>query len=77
MRACDIRKHYRSHQKMYFCDEMSCPSLGIGFSSQKDYQRHMRSHKPGIPCLDASCQRLFSRNGMFKSLNAHTMRIVD
>jgi hypothetical protein len=65
MRACDLRKHFRSHQKMYFCDEMACPSTGIGFSSLKDYQRHMRSHKPVIPCLDAGCKRLFGRNGTF------------
>ncbi|OQE41239.1 hypothetical protein PENCOP_c005G01986 [Penicillium coprophilum] len=64
MRACDLRKHYRSHQKTYFCTKQDCEWSRIGFSSSKDCQRHMRSHQPMIKCSAAEtlgCERVFSR----------------
>ncbi|KAJ5382780.1 hypothetical protein N7517_000691 [Penicillium concentricum] len=64
LRACDLRKHYRSHQKTYFCEEQDCEWSKIGFSSSKDCQRHMRSHRPMIKCSAAEslgCERVFSR----------------
>ncbi|QQK46890.1 putative C2H2 type zinc finger domain-containing protein [Penicillium digitatum] len=64
LRACDLRKHYRSHQKTYFCKERDCAWSKIGFSSSKDCQRHMRSHRPMIKCSAAEslgCTRVFSR----------------
>lgn len=67
LRACDLRKHYRSHQKTYFCKERDCHWSKIGFSSSKDCQRHMRSHRPMIKCSAAEslgCTRVFSRVGM-------------
>ncbi|KAL6230160.1 hypothetical protein BDW75DRAFT_245085 [Aspergillus navahoensis] len=63
MRICDLRKHYRSHQRKYFCKEQDCPSSVSGFSSSKDCRRHMRSHRPMIKCLAAEsmgCTRVFS-----------------
>lgn len=67
LRACDLRKHYRSHQKTYFCKERDCHWSKVGFSSSKDCQRHMRSHRPMIKCSAAeslSCTRVFSRLGV-------------
>jgi hypothetical protein len=66
LRACDLRKHYRSHQKTYFCKEQECHRSKIGFSSSKDCRRHMRSHQPMIKCSAESlgCTRMFSRVGM-------------
>ncbi|KAL4974641.1 hypothetical protein BDW66DRAFT_167609 [Aspergillus desertorum] len=64
MRACDLRKHYRMHQRKYFCKEQGCPSSVSGFSPSKDCRRHMRSHQPIIQCLAAEsmgCTRVFSR----------------
>ncbi|KAG8416108.1 hypothetical protein J3459_013769 [Metarhizium acridum] len=60
-RACDLRKHYASHTKVFFCVRPDCAALGLGFATRKDYERHMRSHEPNIACLDASCSRVFSR----------------
>ncbi|KAJ5950858.1 uncharacterized protein N7479_009271 [Penicillium vulpinum] len=71
MRACDLRKHYRSHQKTYFCKELDCEWSKIGFSSSKDCQRHMRSHRPMIKCSAAEslgCTRVFSRVGLITDL---------
>ncbi|KAJ5188627.1 hypothetical protein N7491_004947 [Penicillium cf. griseofulvum] len=64
LRACDLRKHYRSHQKSFFCNKPDCEWSKIGFSLNKDCQRHMRSHRPMIKCLAAEslgCERVFSR----------------
>lgn len=60
-RACDLRKHYRSHQKLFFCSEIDCPWFRIGFSSRKDCRRHKASHEPNIRCPVDDCDRVFSR----------------
>ncbi|KAK1717362.1 uncharacterized protein BDZ83DRAFT_586845, partial [Colletotrichum acutatum] len=60
-RACDLRKHHSTHNKAFFCPRPECASSGVGFAYPKDYRRHLRSHKPSIPCLYALCGRLFSR----------------
>ncbi|RAK79856.1 uncharacterized protein BO72DRAFT_504057 [Aspergillus fijiensis CBS 313.89] len=68
LRACDLRKHYRSHQRIYFCQERDCPRSLSGFSSSKDCRRHMRSHRPTLTCPAAEslgCPRVFSRVSMF------------
>ncbi|KJK76305.1 hypothetical protein H634G_08365 [Metarhizium anisopliae BRIP 53293] len=67
-RACDLRKHYVSHTKVFFCARPECAALGLGFAARKDYERHMRSHQPNIACLDASCNRVFSRMDNMKPL---------
>jgi hypothetical protein len=66
-RACDIRKHYNSHTKVYFCMDSGCLDFTIGFSSRKDYQRHVNSHNPQIPCAAPTCPRLFSRKGKLEA----------
>lgn len=60
-RACDLRKHHSTHTKTLFCPRPECASSMIGFAYPKDYRRHLRSHKPSIPCPYALCGRLFSR----------------
>ncbi|KAK1468433.1 C2H2 type zinc finger domain-containing protein [Colletotrichum melonis] len=60
-RACDLRKHHSTHAKTFFCPRPECASSGTGFAYPKDYRRHLRSHKPSIPCPYALCGRLFSR----------------
>ncbi|KAK1984679.1 hypothetical protein LZ30DRAFT_585701 [Colletotrichum cereale] len=61
VRACDLRKHFRGHDKYFFCTEKSCANAGVGFSTRKDYQRHMGSHQPTIKCPHPDCRRIFSR----------------
>ncbi|KAF4930690.1 Trichothecene biosynthesis transcription regulator TRI6 [Colletotrichum viniferum] len=61
IRACDLRKHYRGHHKCFFCTEKPCAKAGVGFSTRKDYQRHMGSHQPTIKCPHPDCGRIFSR----------------
>ncbi|KAL7785454.1 hypothetical protein V8C43DRAFT_291403 [Trichoderma afarasin] len=60
-RACDLRKHYKSHVKVFFCNQPECMTSGAGFASKKDFDRHTRSHQPNIPCIVPSCNRVFSR----------------
>ncbi|KAJ5827114.1 hypothetical protein N7447_003877 [Penicillium robsamsonii] len=70
LRACDLRKHYRSHQKTFFCKEQDCEWSKIGFSSRKDCQRHMRSHRPMIKCSAAEtlgCERKDHHRKVHKS----------
>lgn len=62
-RACDLRKHYRSHLRRYFCNEEGCEWSITGFSSKKDCERHQQSHDPKFRCPLASCGRSFSRAG--------------
>ncbi|KZL81719.1 c2h2 type zinc finger protein [Colletotrichum incanum] len=61
LRACDLRKHFRSHAKYFFCTEKRCQQAGVGFATRKDFQRHMGSHKPAVRCLHPDCDRIFSR----------------
>lgn len=61
LRACDLRKHFRGHAKYFFCTETRCQQAGVGFATRKDFQRHMGSHKPAVPCLHPDCDRIFSR----------------
>ncbi|KAK1964067.1 hypothetical protein LY78DRAFT_739348 [Colletotrichum sublineola] len=61
VRACDLRKHFRGHDKYFFCTERPCAGAGVGFSTKKDYQRHMGSHQPAIQCPHPDCGRIFSR----------------
>ncbi|CCF36392.1 C2H2 type zinc finger protein [Colletotrichum higginsianum] len=60
-RACDLRKHFRGHEKYFFCAETPCAGAGVGFATRKDYQRHMGSHRPTIQCPHPDCGRMFSR----------------
>lgn len=40
-RGCDLRKHYKRHNKSFFCRHEECPqSREGGFSSRKDRDRH-------------------------------------
>ncbi|KAH6616865.1 hypothetical protein C7974DRAFT_319542 [Boeremia exigua] len=67
IRACDLRKHYRSHLKFFFCDVPACTSAKTGFSTRKDLQRHMRSHRPEISCPEPGCERVFGRADNMRS----------
>ncbi|KAK2591336.1 hypothetical protein QQS21_010989 [Conoideocrella luteorostrata] len=60
-RACDLRKHFRGHVKVYFCSKPQCQQSEIGFATQKDYKRHLKSHQPTIECRFPLCKRVFSR----------------
>ncbi|KAH9238463.1 hypothetical protein K456DRAFT_1827636, partial [Colletotrichum gloeosporioides 23] len=71
-RACDLRKHHSTHTKTFFCTRPECVSSAVGFASQKDYRRHLNSHKPSIPCLDTSCKRVFSR---MDNMRNHVLRM--
>jgi len=62
-RACDLRKHFRAHRKLFFCEQFDCPQYEMGFSSSKDLQRHRNSHNPQIQCEEFGCDRVFSRKG--------------
>ena len=62
-RACDLRKHFRLHEKSFFCSKPDCPWSRIGFSLRKDCRRHEASHKPDIECPAEGCDRTFSRSG--------------
>lgn len=60
-RGCDLRKHYKRHEKHLFCRVEGCPQgTEGGFSSKKDRDRHEASHNPQIPCSER-CGKLFSR----------------
>ncbi|KZL63801.1 c2h2 transcription factor [Colletotrichum incanum] len=61
VRACDLRKHFRGHDKYFFCTEKPCANAGVGFATRKDYQRHIGSHRPTIKCPHPDCGRIFSR----------------
>ncbi|WQF80745.1 Putative Zinc finger C2H2-type [Colletotrichum destructivum] len=61
VRACDLRKHFRGHEKYFFCAETPCAGAGVGFATRKDYERHMGSHRPTIECPHPDCGRIFSR----------------
>jgi len=61
-RGCDLRKHYRRHNKSYFCSYAGCKQATHGgFSSAKDRSRHEAKHNPQIACEFAGCKRKFSR----------------
>ena len=61
-RGCDLRKHYKRHNKSLFCSFESCPQhYEGGFSSKKDLARHEAKHNPGVWCEWEGCDRLFSR----------------
>ncbi len=79
-RQCDLNKHYRQHNRRYFCRVVGCKnwdegnqtvSLGMpaGFPTIKDRDRHEKGHNPSLPCPD--CGRLFGR---FDNLRAHWRR---
>jgi hypothetical protein len=72
LRACDLRKHYRSHLKTFFCDHSDCTGSVNGFSSRKDWQRHKRSHDPHIMCLEPGCGKMFGR---VDNMRAHYEKI--
>lgn len=62
VRVCDLRKHYKRHEKTRFCRHPACPCGNqSGFSSEKDRERHEARHNPTIACTWQSCERLFSR----------------
>ena len=62
VRACDLRKHYRRHLKLFLCRYHGCPkSIKNGFSAPKDRARHEAKHNPSIPCEWKNCDRVFSR----------------
>ncbi|KAJ0269049.1 hypothetical protein COL940_012805 [Colletotrichum noveboracense] len=77
IRACDLRKHYRGHDKCFFCTEKPCAKAGVGFSTRKDYQRHMGSHQPTIKCPHPDCGRIFSRKDNMALPEVQTMRITE
>ncbi|KAJ5291177.1 C2H2 type zinc finger domain protein [Penicillium angulare] len=61
-RGCDLRKHYKRHDRHFFCRHPECPkSLSGGFSSKKDRGRHEAKHNPTITCEWDGCERVFSR----------------
>ena len=72
-RACELRKHFRSHIKHLFCRFPSCATNQNsdtrrrgGFSTKKDRSRHEATHNPRIRCEwdgegDERCLRVFSR----------------
>lgn len=64
-RACDLRKHYRSHIRKYFCKKEDCRWAEIGFATSKDCERHQASHNPKYRCPLIECQRTFSRAGEY------------
>lgn len=69
-RACDLRKHYKTHIRKFFCEEDSCRYAIIGFSSKKDCDRHQQSHDPKFRCPLISCDRTFGRAGKHRPQNA-------
>jgi hypothetical protein len=77
IRACDLRKHFRAHQKLFFCDHFDCPQFEMGFSSSKYLQRHRNSHSPQIQCEELGCDRVFSRKGMLEIFFALIKLIND
>lgn len=62
-RACDLRKHFATHSKTFFCTKPGCPWTlnGNGFATKKDRDRHMRAHNPRLACPHPGCDRTFSR----------------
>lgn len=72
-RGCDLRKHFRRHNKSLFCRREDCPqSKEGGFSSRKDRDRHESRHAPSISCSEKGCGRVFSRVDNMKD---HVRRI--
>lgn len=63
-RQSDLRKHYISHLRLYYCRVLGCGQNGYraspGFPTAKDRNRHERGHNPSIRC--EKCSRLFSRH---------------
>jgi hypothetical protein len=54
-RACDLRKHYKRHEKTLFCKHADCAkATGKGFSSRKDLLRHETKHnrESQLCCID-------------------------
>ena len=74
-RACDLRKHYRSHIKSFFCDESDCMWSVAGFSNSKDYRRHKQSHNPQFRCSAPGCNRRFGRAGAFCRKNSRSFSL--
>lgn len=72
-RACDLRKHYKSHVKVFFCSQPECMASGASFASKKDFKRHTRSHQPDISCVLPSCNRVFSRLDNMVSYFVYTL----
>ena len=64
LRVCDLRKHYGSHLRRYFCSEPTCEWATVGFSNSKDCRRHEQSHNPQFRCPAMNCDRIFGRSGM-------------
>ncbi|KAI5819287.1 hypothetical protein BZA77DRAFT_167530 [Pyronema omphalodes] len=58
-RKCDLRKHEKTHERTFRCSIPECPYFEMGFSAQKDCERHFRDkHDPTakrIPCNWADC----------------------
>ena len=72
-RGCDLRKHFRRHEKTLFCRYDGCSAATEGgFSSRKDRDRHEAKHRPDIPCEWRGCGRVFSRVDNMKD---HVRRI--
>jgi hypothetical protein len=57
-RACDLRKHFATHQKTHACTHADCSMV---FATAKDLRRHSASHMPQIACAAVGCPRMFSR----------------
>lgn len=77
-RGCDLRKHFKRHDKSLFCRHEGCPqSVEGGFSSKKDRARHEAKHNPEVVCEWEGCGRLFSRQDNMKDhvRRAHKRRI--
>ena len=76
-RGCDLRKHYKRHNKSHFCSFEECPQhYEGGFSSKKDLARHEAKHNPGVWCEWEGCDRLFSRVDNMVCLNEHMTDFV-
>lgn len=66
-RGCDLRKHYKRHNKTLFCRHPDCPqSSQGGFSSKKDRARHEAKHN-----------REFTTCEAFRGISADTLHSED
>ncbi|CCX32296.1 Similar to Zinc finger transcription factor ace1; acc. no. Q9P8W3 [Pyronema omphalodes CBS 100304] len=69
-RKCDLRKHEKTHERIFRCSIPECPYSEMGFSAQKDCERHFRDkHDPTakrIPCNWADCPYTSTRESNVK-----------
>lgn len=83
----DLRQHYQTHCKRFFCRYPDCPQSALntdpntngkkGFATRKDRTRHEAKHKPEIRCQwqgenGEQCSRIFSR---VDNMRDHVKRI--